>query len=349
MAVVGTDNLTLMDIHRSYGEDSLEYQVSELMSIATPVIANLPWIQATDTNVHKAMVRDSLPTVTYGQYNKGTSASKTTRKLILENMGWLEGLSDTDARLLKDAVDPARIRYDQERGFFEAMAQKFESDFFYGSLSANPLGFKGLAPRYNTLSGDIGKYVVSAGGSGSDNASIWIVNHGDDSTQGIVPKGRESGLQVENWGDDNVIKDSSGRSLRLAQTYFKWWVGITVGDYRNNVRIANIDVSDVKADPTGATIKLIDLISDAVDRIPIPPRGFAPVTTPGYQEQMKPMARRTAIYMPRAIYSVLQKQMNNKTNYGLLLGQGAGTGYTNFRDIPFFLTDSLLLTEAAVA
>lgn len=349
MAVVGGDNLTLTDLYRTYGTDSINYQVSELMSIATPVVANLPWVQATDTTVHKAMVRDSLPTVGYGQFNVGTSPSKTSKKLVEENMGWLEGLSETDSRLLEFASNPKQVRFDQEKAFFEAFAQKFESDFFYGSLAANPKGFKGLAPRYNTLSGDIGKYVVSAGGSGSDNASIWIVNHGDDSTQGIYPKGQQGGIKIDDWGSANVIKDSNGRSLKLAQTYFKWWVGITVGDYRNNVRIANIDVSDVKADPTGATIKLIDLISDAMDRIPVPPRGFAPVTMPGYKEQMKPMSRRTAIYMPRAIYSVLQKQLNNKTNYGLLLGQGAGTGYTNFRDVPFFLTDSLLLNEAAVA
>ena len=347
MALINTDNLSLMDLHRSYGENSMEYQISELLSISTPLIADLQWTQATDTNVHKASVRDSLPTVSYGQFNKGTSASKTTRKIVLENMGWLEGLNETDRKLLDHTPNPERVRFDQERGFFEAFGQKAETDFFYGSLTANPLGFKGLSPRYNTVTGDIGKYVVSAGGTGTDNASIWIINHGTDSTQGIYPKGEKSGLQVDNWGD-YTVKDSQNRSMRVAGTFFKWWLGLTVGDYRNNVRIANIDVSDVRADPTGASVNLVKFIIDAVNRIPVPPAGFAPVTIQGYKESVKPAARKTMIYMPRAIYTMLEVQANNKTVNGLMMGQAFGQAYPMIRGIPIRMSDSLLLNEAQV-
>lgn len=55
------------------------------------------------------------------------------------------------------------------------MNQTFATTLFYGDTSINPERFMGLAPRFSSLSAENAENIVNGSGSGSDNASIWLI------------------------------------------------------------------------------------------------------------------------------------------------------------------------------
>ena len=113
-----------------------------------------------------------------------------------------EGLSAVDERLLALYGDKAAsVRMSEAQSFLEAISQEVESQFFYSNVAVNGKQFHGLAPRYNSLSND---NVVSGGGAGSDNTSIWMVTWGDQQTSLITPANIPAGIQREEIGRAHV-------------------------------------------------------------------------------------------------------------------------------------------------
>ena len=107
-------------------------------------------------------------------------------------------------------------------------------------------------------------------------------------------------------------------------------------DWRSVVRIANIDISDLIADTAGATVKLIEYMSRAIDRIQGPPG-------------------KLAFYAPRTVKSILRVQAMNKSTNALSVEQGLNQfgqqrpgGGVSFLGIPVKTVDALLYTEALV-
>ena len=158
----------------------------------------------------------------------------------------------------------------ESKAFIEAMGQEFAATMFYGSAS-NPEEFVGLAPRYSDLSANNSDYIISAGGSGSDNTSAWLIGWGEETICGIFPKGSKAGLSHEDIGLDDV-SDDDGNQFRAYKDLYKMKGGIAVKDYRYGVRIPNIDVSDLQG-LTGtqaitASTSIIKCMIRAIDRLP---------------------------------------------------------------------------------
>jgi hypothetical protein len=80
---------------------------------------------------------------------------------------------------------------------------------------------------------------------------------------------------------------------------YVWRVGLAVEDWRSVVRIANIDTSDLLADTAGATVKLIEYMSRAIDRIQGP-------------------ARQPGVLRNRTVKSILRVQALNKSTNALV-------------------------------
>ncbi|MCV5633279.1 hypothetical protein OFN23_34560, partial [Escherichia coli] len=75
----------------------------------------------------------------------------------------------------------------------------------YGNTSLNPERFMGMAPRYNDKSAANGKNIIDAGGTQTDNASIWLMCWGENTVHGIYPKGSKAGLQHNDLGEQTLI------------------------------------------------------------------------------------------------------------------------------------------------
>lgn len=328
MAALSTTMMTLADARRRTDPDDKMATIIELLSQQNAIYDDMPFMEGNLPTGHRTTVRTSLPTVGYRSINQGVARSKSTTRQVDFACGLLEGRSAQDVELVNMQPNPAAFRLSEATAFIEAMAQKVAGDVFYGNADTDPKGFTGLAPWYASLSTDTGENVISGGGSGSDNTSIWLVAWGDKSIHGIYPKNTTAGL--EHTTKDNVtVYDDSNNPYDAHEDKFVQRVGLAVRDWRFAVRICNIDVSNLVADSSAAN--LIDQLIGAYHKIP----NFAGV---------KP-----TIYCNRTVRTALDKQARKDGKVYLTIDNVQGKPQTSFWGIPIRTVDQILNTEATIS
>lgn len=330
MATVNSDVMSLLDWGKLLDPDGKVARIVEMLSRRHGLVNDVMFKEGNLPTGERTTVRTGLASVYWRKMNQGTPTSKNRTRQVDEPTAMLEARSHIDEELAKLGGDLAGVRMANARGFIQAMRQEAESTMFYGS-STNPEEFVGLAERYSSLSAENARNIIDAGGTGADNTSIWLVVHGEDSYHGIFPKGLKAGLEHQDLGIDDV-EDADGNIYRAYKDLWRWKVGHVVKDWRQIVRVANIDVSSLLADPGGATVKLQKNMIEAFHHIEDLSAGSA------------------AFYMNRTVLKMLDIQAVTTAN-------GAGPiGSTNYdgqvildwRQIPIRTTDSLLETEARV-
>ena len=282
-------------------------------------------------STHKTTVRNGLPEVEFRKFYQGVSCSKGEYTQITDTTGMLEVYSQVDKSLADLEGDTQQFRLNEATAFLESMNNTVQRNIFYGSKATNPAGFDGLAVRYNTISSDpnsIGYRVLDAGGSGSDNTSIWFITWGDLHTHLLYPKGSQLGLVHEDKGAQTAT-DSDGNMYEVYRDHFKWDVGLTVRDFRSTCRIANIDVVDLDGNSAADLIKLMITAYHRIKR-------YAKTGN-------------TVIYCNETIETYLHFQAVNKSNVNLSFENFAGKPIVSFMGIPVKCADQIVNDEEAVA
>jgi len=244
----------------------------------------------------------------------------------------MEDYSEVDKALVDMAGNPAAFRLQEDRPHIEGMNQEFSSTLFYGDESTAPEEFTGLAARYNSLSAENGDNIISGGGSGSDNASIWLICWGPNTCHGIIPKGSKAGIQQRDLGEVTIENaDGNNGRMQAYRTHYRWDVGLSVRDWRYVVRVANIDRSLLTSDiSTGADLN--DLMHQAWTELPSTSAG------------------RCAWYMDKQVMSFLRRQTSNAVaNSTLSVDMVGGTMQTSWGGIPIRRCDALRTNEATVS
>lgn len=332
MATIGNTNPTLLDVVRRLAPDGKIAVIAELLNKSNPILDHMTWVEGNLPTGHKHNIRTGLPTVYWRLLNQGIPKSKSTTKAIVEAMGMCEAFSDVDVDLAKLNGNEKAFRLSEDIAFIEAMGQEMATKLFYGDSATDEAEFIGLSPRYSTISTDedhSGFNIVNGGGSGADNASIWLVGWGKNACHGIFPKGSMAGLHSEDLGK-RVVQDANSNNFLAYSNHYKWDVGLAVRDWRHVVRIANIDMSDLIANNANAA-DLINLMIDATGKLPA--SGDV----------------RYAFYCNRTIQTILRKQVRSDTNVRLTVDTVAGKKITSFDGIPINRTDALLSSESAVS
>lgn len=326
MATVGTDNLTYSDWAKRIDPEGKVPVIVELMSKTNAIIEDAVVVKGNLEDGHKTIVRSGLPEATWRILNYGVQPKKSKTTPVTDRCGMLETISEVDAQLAMMSGDVNAFRASEDKGFIEGMNQDFAETLFYGNTDANPERINGFAMRYSSLSAENGVNIIDAGGTGSDNSSIWLIAWDDMTCHLTFPKGSKAGLQHKDMspGDPIHIFDDDNNKLLGYSTHYKWDVGLVVRDWRYVVRIANIDISDI------ANTDLIDIMGDALETI----QG----TTVG----------RLAFYMNRTVRKNLRKQIHNKANVELNLGNAGGHSVKDFDSVPVRLCEALLNTESRV-
>lgn len=330
MATLSSTNPTLADVANRLGPDGkIDPQIVELLNETNEILDDMTVIEANGFTEHKTTVRSGLPTGTWRKLNYGVQPEKSRTVQIKDSLGMLETYAEVDKALADLNGNSAAWRLSEDRAFLEGINQTLATALFYGDSSLDPEKFTGLAPRYSSLSAENAINIIDAGGTGSDNASIWLVVWGPNTCHAIYPKGSPAGLQSRDLGED-TLTDAAGGRYQGYRTHYKWDIGLTLRDWRYVVRIANVDVSDLtKNAASGAD--LIDLLTQAVELIPNLGMG------------------RPVFYMPRKLRSFLRRQITNKVAASTLtMEEVAGRKVVAFDGIPCRRTDALLLTEARV-
>src|SRR3546814_404425 len=249
MATIGNSFLNLIDLYRGMGPDGkVDADVIEVLHRLSPAVQDAIATEANKGATHLHTIRTGLPAVTWGRLYKGIPQSKSGKAQVEDSTGFVEGRSEIDERLLDlSAGNEAALRLSEADSFLESMVQEVETGIFYHDSTTTPEKFKGLAARYNVRGcSGAGNNVVHGGGSGSDNMSIWFVTWGEQQTTLIYPKGTRAGLQRTDRGSQQVLDGNSLPYFAKVEE-FRWHVGLAVRDWRYNVRVANIDASEVAA------------------------------------------------------------------------------------------------------
>lgn len=334
MTTLGTNSYTLLDVAKRIDPDGKAAQVAEMLSQDNEILDDMPWLEGNLPTGHRVTVRTGLPDAAWRKLNQGVPRSKSTVAQIDEACAMLEAWSDVDKDLAELNGLESDFRLTESSAFIESINQKMASTIFYGNSITVPESFLGLAPRFDdvptTANGAENKdNVIDAGGTGTDNTSIWLIGWGPKTVHGIYPKASRAGLFHEDLGLDTVL-DANNNPYRAYRDHYQWKCGIALRDWRYVVRIANIDVSDLTADAaTGA--KLINLMTQALERI----------------HSLNGV--RPAFYMNRTIRSILrQQQIAAVKNSTLSVEELFGKRVLMASEVPCRRTDALLNTEARV-
>tara|TARA_R110001599_G_scaffold171353_1_gene362432 strand:+ start:445148 stop:446254 length:1107 start_codon:yes stop_codon:yes gene_type:complete len=327
-STIGNTAPTLIDLASRMDKEGNIDVIIEMLAETNEIIQDMPWVEANDGTTHKTTVRSGLPNSEWRLLNYGVQPSKSTTVPIKDSTGMLEAYAEVDKSLADLNGNAPAFRLSEDRAFIESMNQNFATTLIYGNVGTNPERFHGLAPRFSQLSAENGENILDAGGTGSDNTSIYLVVWGENTIHGIYPKGTQAGLHHRDLGEKTLI-DAAGGKYQGYRSHYKWDPGLTLRDWRYVVRIANIDVTALKKDAASGA-DLIDLMVQAQELIPNAGMG-------------KPV-----FYCNRKIRSFLRRQITNKDNVNLTLDTVAGKKVVQFDDVPVRKVDAILNTEARV-
>jgi len=245
MATLSANNPTLLDLARRTDPDGQIAMVIEILNEVNEVLDDMTWLEGNLPTGHRTTIRSGLPTPTWRKLYQGVQPTKSTTVQVTDNVGMLEMYAEVDVALADLANNKAAFRLSEDRAFIEGMSQELATILFYGNEGTQPEAFTGLAPRFNDLSAENADNIIDTGGTGADNASIWLVVWGPNTCHGIVPKGSTAGLKVTDKGLVTIedADGSNGGRMEAYRTHYRLDAGLTVRDWRFIVRICNIDKS----------------------------------------------------------------------------------------------------------
>lgn len=336
MATLSTNALTLADWAKRVDPNGDIPRIAELLSQTNEVLNDALFMEGNLPTGHRVVIRTGLPAVYWRAINQGVPSSKSSTAQVDEAVGMLEAYSRVDVDLAKLNGNTKAFRQSEDVAFLEAMNQAQASTLFYGNPASDPRQYLGFAPRYSAISGaGNAQNVLDAGGSGTDNTSVWLVVWGEDTVFCPFPKGSSAGLIAEDQGQLTVY-DSNQNPYQALQTHFQWKNGLVVKDWRYVVRIANVDVSDLVGQTgTQSAAQLIKLMVRALYRVPNLARG------------------RPAFYMNRTVHSGLAMQALDKSQNILAVNQavsqfGTPQSWVSLLGVPLRRVDQLGLAETRV-
>lgn len=322
---------TILDAMESSGADGRFLQPVRMMMQKHPLIGDLVSKEGNREYGEEFSSETAIPSPVYLGFNTGLLATIGSNTKIEERCTRLSARAAVDEDELAINGNSEQWRLDQAMKHLEGIYQEMERAFFYNTTLTNPDRFMGLTPRFNATNSKESKHVipVTAVPSGSVQNSIWVVVHGLESVYQIFPRGSKGGIDTKDVG--RVLLDDgtgTGASFRALVTDWIVQFGLVVKDWRQIVRLCNIDTAQVS--PTG--FDLIPALTKAFHRI----------------ENLN--GGRAVIYMNRFMMETLDLQCQNNSRQAALEKYiEEGVLRTSFRGVPIHVTDALTSTEAIVS
>ena len=331
MATIGANYLTLADRLKRTENGKTAAEIIEMMSETNEILQDANALQCNDGTSHITTIRTGLPSAVFRTLYGFVPSSKSTTEQVKDVTGVLETYSIVDVDLVDKAENPKLFRLSESSAFIEAMNQKLQETVFYGSIKENAAAFDGLTVRYSKKSADskkIGSNIIDAGGSSTDNTSIWFVTWGDLHTSLLYPQGSQAGIQHK---DDGVQTETSttGGKRKVYQDHFKMDVGLSVRDWRSTCRIANISIANLAGQ---SPVDLEKLMNQAYYKI----RRFA-------------KTGKTCIYCNSTVLMYFEAQLRAKTNVNFTIKEYLNENVLHYKNIPIRECELLTCTEAVVS
>lgn len=330
MAALTTGNPTLLDLAMAKDPDGKIAKVVEILNKTNPMLKDMTVIEGNLPTGNKSVIRTGIPDPSFRKIYGGTQPSKSTRIAVVDNCAELPDYAVVDKTLADLSGDLGAFLLSENNAHIEGMTQKMARTMFLGDETITPEEFTGLNFRYNLKSAVSGANIIDGGGTGSDNASIWIVGWSPETVCGIVPKGSEAGLVVTDQAQQTV-KAEDGGDFEAYRTYYNWKLGLCVKDWRYAGRIANIDRSELTGDASSGA-NLCDLCDQILD---LPPNLDG---------------ANFYLYMDKQILGVLRRQAKSKltnSTYSVEISE-KGSRIESYGGVLLRKTDALNVDEARI-
>lgn len=315
---------TLVDVSKRLDPNGAIDMIAETLAQTNEILDDAPFLEGNLPTGHRGTIRTGLPEVAWRILNYGVKQSKSRTQQVTDSCGMLEAYGQVDKDLAKLNGNKAGWRYSEDQAFLEAMSQEMASTIFYGGKDES---FIGLSPRYNDLSAPNKQNIIDCGGT-ANLTSIWLICWDDDTINMRFPKGSKAGLDATDLGEQTV-SDEEGGLFQAFRMHYQWKSGLHVKDWRYGVRLCNIDVTKLEANPK-ATVDLWNALIRAYHRIPNRKKG------------------KLRLYANGTILEYLDLQSLNKENVRLTQMEVDGQDVEAFRKIPLRHCDALMLTEERV-
>ena len=347
MATIGNTFLGLADIYAGQLKNGQIADIINMLAQTNSMLDDAITRECNEGKTHKHTVLSGLPSVTWGRLYEGIPNSKAQRTQVQDSTGFVEARSTVDCRLGEVEKNLAAFRLQEAQSFLEAMSQEMQRALIYENQDTAPEKITGLDPRFNSLSAETGSQIVDAGGTGSDNTSVWFVTWGMDAVHMIYPEGSNAGLIREDHGKQRVL-DGAGDAYYAFEETFRWHGGVTVRDWRKVARIANIDVSNLAA----GSVDIYKFMRNAYYKI----HGIRTVDSgtsrPGGGMDGNFAMGRTVIYCNKEVFEALDAFGTNdgaSDNFVRLRPRELdGKEVMTYRGMPIRQVDQIVNTEAQI-
>jgi hypothetical protein len=329
MATVNAELPTLLDLVKSKDPNGAQALVLEALSRRNNILKHMVFQEGNLLTGHRFTSRTALPSISWRKLNEGVTPSKSKTDQVDETVGMLAGMSVVDVEAAKIGGNAAGFRASEDKAFMASFQNEVETGLIYHSTKTAPEKFMGLAPRLDSTTGHAGSQIIKADPSaaGSDQMSAYLVVFGPESVFGIYPKGSTGGLEPKDMGEQ-LWDDGTGKVFPAYVTSWTWKIGLVVKDYRQVVRVANIDISGLSS----TSLNLIEKMIEAHHQIEDLSAG-RPVWL---------VNRRLSTHLHLAA-------LNNTKQSTLTVENIAGQPVTNVLGVPVVQTDALLETEAVIS
>lgn len=303
------------------------YSVSEQQDI----LQDIPFFPANDKTSHKFVRETKLVTGSWVDLNNGIDSSKGEMKSYRAEIGMLESRLQIDERMMD--IEPNFSAYVERMSHphYEGLGITMADAYVLGT-SAGGHQFNGIEGHITSASqtDEAGRAMFQTyGGTGSDLASILLVDWGIDKVYAVYPQGHEwTGVQKEE--NPHVLLDGLNSKSMWAYTCdFSWDSALVIADDRCIRRCGNID----------STGTATNLLSSSYETDPI----VKALAT------MYNFGRNADIYMNRTIWAQFWNVTKDKTNVTYDPNNPWKQAETRFGNNRIRFTDSLLDTESAVS
>lgn len=342
MATLSQNYLSIIDVVKRAGPNGEgAADILEILNdTSQDILSDFHFMECNKGAEHMHTIRMALPTLAWGALYKGITQSKSEVQNVTDTTGFVEALSTVDTRVLELAGDKeSAIRAMESKSFLEAMSQELVKSLFYYDNATDAKHPKGLGARFGALAtSGAGNQIVDAGGTGSDNTSIWLATWGDDAVCALYPKGTNAGITQTDKGEQRVL-DASGNPYYVKEELIKANLGYSVKDYRKVARVANIDASDLAA----GSVDVYKFLRQAYYKL----QGRRSMKVADQKA-----TGRTVMYANRDVIEALDAAATNATtgdNFTRLrYMEVEGKEVMAYRNIPIRECDALLNTEARV-
>ena len=317
-----TDQMTALEATKRSGNADA-YHIIEGMLQTNQMLADMPVYEANDGTSHLTTVRTTQPSGTRRKYNEGIVSHASTTKNIRDLMEMLEDYSVIDKNIVDHSSNKTGLINTEIIAFLNGMGETQAEDLIYGDNGQDETQMNGLAVRRRVLNAE---NCVSAGGSGSDLTSIYIVGLGPQFVHLFHPKGRNDvGVKREDRGlqDWPIISGGVMKTMPAYVNFFSAHFGLALRNEKALQRIANIE-STISADT------LIEIVLARMNKLPV-----------GCQS--------VAIYANSDMVTKIDKAAWSKSNAVFPKEDPWGNLVTHVRRARVRQVDAILNTEDAIA